>query len=125
MARDALRKVRDTRISCSGTSRAKLARIPAFSALADSLAGVHGELPRVLRDLRPVAGELRRVLVSFDDVERNLGSSERLDVSACFASGTKTFSKTSKPSSKSSPTPWYALKAHAPPALLAPNRASP
>ena len=52
---------------------AKLARVPGFSALTDPLADVHGELPQVPRDLRPVAGELRPVLVSFfDDVGRIL-----------------------------------------------------
>jgi len=36
--------------------------------------GVHSELPQVLRDLPPIGGELRRVLVSFfDDVGRILG----------------------------------------------------
>jgi hypothetical protein len=52
----------------------KLALISDGSALSDPLAGVHGELPQVPRDLRPVSGELRRVLVSFfDDVGRILG----------------------------------------------------
>jgi hypothetical protein len=60
-------------ISWRKTVWAKLARLPDFSALADPLAGVHAELPRVPRDLRAVAGELRRVLVSFlDDVARIL-----------------------------------------------------
>jgi hypothetical protein len=47
--------------------------IPDFSALSDLFAGAPGKLPEVPRDLLPVAGELRRVLVSFfDSVEKIL-----------------------------------------------------
>jgi hypothetical protein len=52
----------------------KLAPLPVCSALADPLAGVHRELPRIPRDLRPVHGELRRALAPFvDDIGRISG----------------------------------------------------
>jgi hypothetical protein len=70
---EALRERSATREPLAAHVRTKLARIPDFSALSDPLADIHGELPQVLRDLLPVAGELRRVLVSFfDDIGKIL-----------------------------------------------------
>jgi serine/threonine protein kinase len=53
--------------ACEAIACAKIARIADFSALSDPLADIHAELPQVLCDLLPVAGELRRVLVFFFD----------------------------------------------------------
>jgi hypothetical protein len=47
--------------------------------------GVHRELPQVLRDLPPIGGELRRVLVSFfDGVWRILGHEEVEPAHVCW-----------------------------------------
>ena len=65
--REALRERFATQEPLAARVYAKIARIANFSALEDPLADTLGELPQVLRDLLPVASELRRVLVSFFD----------------------------------------------------------